>query len=811
MIALGSTPKTFGLKWLHWMVVLLSLLLTFTAWQFSKIQLEEKARQRFDFEADRLVAMIVERMQKYEDALRSGVAALHSQSSGIDVNEWKRFSDSLKLEKKYPGINGIGVIYQVMPDELDAFLAKERIYRPDFHIHPPHEYQEYWPITYIEPVAPNAQAVGLDMAFEANRYEAVKKARDTDQPQITAPIILVQDEKKTPGFLFFVPFYALRDHETPQLRRETFEGVVYAPYIMEKLMNSLLENKSRLVSISIKDGENLMYDEHHSQKQDYDRSPLFFKQVLLDMYGRPWNIDIRSSVVFRDLSASYQPYIILVGGIVIDIILLSFFILLTRSNKYAVNYARHLAQHNAMIFDAAPDGIMSVSERGEILSGNRALFEMFGYEDWEMIGQSVGEVITEWEMLEHDALDCRAQMASGCHKSGHNIPLEISFAKTDMSDGDVHIIASVKDISQRLKSQSELHKSQQTLQLIMDNNPDIIFVKDTDFRVIQANERFMSLYPPNRRAQVLGRSGVEDYSSDEAEQFLAMDRKAFEEGYVDYEETIAFPNGQTCKLYTQKIRYEDSSGTAFILCIGRDMTGRERLIERLTESNEELERFAYVASHDLQEPLRMVTNFTMLLKRKYGESLDEEATKYIDIASSSAMRMQELIDDLLEYAKLSTEEKQDEWVDVNQVFDMVLDNLAQVIGKSQAEVTHTDFPDHVRANKMRLMRVLQNLLSNAIKYQPEGQQPKVHVSVGNQGDEWLFVVSDNGIGMKQEYCDQIFLPFNRLHSKGAYSGTGIGLAICRKIIESMNGEIWAESEIGNGSRFSFTIPTSDGQ
>ncbi len=232
---------------------------------------------------------------------------------------------------------------------------------------------------------------------------------------------------------------------------------------------------------------------------------------------------------------------------------------------------------------------------------------------------------------------------------------------------------------------------------------------------------------------------------------------------------------------------------------------REQLIEKLAQSNEELERFAYVASHDLQEPLRMVRSFTNLLAEQYGEQLDEQAQEYINFAASSAERMQQLVEDLLEYARIGEEAERHESVDVHNILEYVQQNLRESMEEAGAEITHDPLPVIV-LNPVRFSRLLQNLVGNAMKYQKQGNAPRIHIAVEDTPEEWVFSVQDNGIGMKHEYCEKIFSPFKRLHGRDEYSGTGMGLAITKKIVENFGGRIWAESELGKGSTFFFTVP-----
>lgn len=223
----------------------------------------------------------------------------------------------------------------------------------------------------------------------------------------------------------------------------------------------------------------------------------------------------------------------------------------------------------------------------------------------------------------------------------------------------------------------------------------------------------------------------------------------------------------------------------------------------LARSNAELEQFAYVASHDLQEPLRMVASFTQLLAKRYRDKLDQDAREFIDFAVDGATRMQALINDLLAYSRVGTRGKPFKPTDGEAVFKMAVDNLARSIAQSGAIITHDPLPT-ISGDEVQLIQLFQNLIANALKF--HGQEPpQVHISARQQDGEWVFAVRDNGIGMAPEQQERIFAIFQRLHHRSEYPGTGVGLAICKKIVERHGGKIWVESEVGRGSTFYFTV------
>ena len=241
----------------------------------------------------------------------------------------------------------------------------------------------------------------------------------------------------------------------------------------------------------------------------------------------------------------------------------------------------------------------------------------------------------------------------------------------------------------------------------------------------------------------------------------------------------------------------------------RDAYERTQELEKarrdLVRSNQELEQFAYVASHDLQEPLRMVASYCQLIERRYAQAVDDEGREFIAYAVDGATRMQALINDLLTYSRLGRQDQQLEPTSCAQILERVRSSLTAALEESGAILTVGDLPT-VDGNPSQLSRLFQNLIANAIKFRGD-RTPVITVGAERADDQgWVFSVRDNGIGMDPRHADRVFAIFQRLHSRQEYPGTGIGLAVCRKIVERHGGRIWLESEPGAGTTFLFTLP-----
>ncbi|WP_417689407.1 CHASE domain-containing protein [Pseudidiomarina sp.] len=571
-----------SLEWYHWFVVFLSLALTLTAWHVTRTQAHEKAEALFKFQAGQVIELLQERMAKYEEALKAGVAMLQVLPAEMERKDWRIFAESLNIEARFPGINGIGVIHYVPALKKTEFLAWQRAGLASFDIFPTHQEANFWPISYIEPLESNFKAVGLDMAHEANRFNAAKRARDERTAHVTGPIILVQDDKQTPGFLFFVPWFSKKIPNTYGDAKTEFAGLVYAPFIVNKLMGGALSNVSDLINFKIYDGQTLLFeDQKHS---DASFEPMFTEARNVEIYGRTWRFDLETSAAFAQQVETLQPTIILATGILIDILLITLFILLSNTKTRAT---------------------------------------------------------------------------------------EIAYKATE-----------------------GLTKRQQELELIKD-----------------------ALTKQN---------------------------------------------------------------------------------QELLEANKELDRFAFVASHDLKAPLRGIAQLTEWIEDETHGKLSVDAQHYLALLKSRVLRLEKLLNALLQYSRVDKKAKPEELVN----FKAFLQELFSLNAHPEGFELRIDAKnvEQIWTDREALERVVGNIVNNSVKHHNRGNGVIRVTSV--MSDNCVEIsIADDGPGIADEHRDKVFELFHTLKPRDEVEGSGLGLAIVKKILEKKGGDYRLESNEWGGLTF----------
>ena len=500
------------------------------------------------------------------------------------------------------------------------------------------------------------------------------------------------------------------------------------------------------------------------------------------------------------------------------------FVKITQDITEQREYEETLRQERELldeILNTTPIAVSVTNAEGDTLRANDRAAELLGISKEEILNEL--ENPDKWVMFDEDGNELAPEehprarvLATGepiyneelliQRPDGAQVWLSISTAPIYDDDGEIdRFVSAGEDITEMKRLQQQLERERDSLQAELDEVfgriTEAVFALDKEWRITYLNENMLALMGEPME-ELLGRVFWEVSPGIMGTEIETQYRRA-----MGRQEAITFESqweGDWFEIHA----YPSETGLSVYF---RDVTERKRqkqeleeTVRKLEASNDKLERFAYVTSHDLQEPLRMVSSYLQLLERRYADELDSDAVEFIDYAVDGAERMRGMINDLLEYSRVSSSEWEFEPVDCNDAVEQARENVRVRIEESGAEINVEPLPI-VSGNEDHLVQLFQNLLSNAIKYQGD-ESPRIDVTVESADDEWIFTVADNGIGMEPGRTDGIFEIFNRLHTDAEYSGTGIGLAICREIVENHGGEIWVDSEPGVGSQFSFSIP-----
>ena len=372
----------------------------------------------------------------------------------------------------------------------------------------------------------------------------------------------------------------------------------------------------------------------------------------------------------------------------------------------------------------------------------------------------------------------------------------------DAQGNPLRMAGSVDDITEKKRLDNSLNESQAFLRLILDRNPSLVFVKDRAFRIVEANEAFFSVYPESTRDAIIGTTTVEHYDPEEAEAFLKHDRIAFEEGLCDYTEIILFPDGKNRHLHTVKLRFHNSAGEPFILCIAHDVTEREFMIRQLKATNEDLDRFAFVASHDLKAPLQAIKNLSAWIFEDAHDMLPDASKRHVTQLQQRVVRMENLLEDLLQYSRAGRKEYRVVQVDIAALIQEIIELIEPPSG-FDIQVA-SDLPTLTSAYAP-LQQIFLNLIGNAVKHH-HNDQGHISISWRPNGRFASFKIKDDGPGIPEAYHERVFELFQTLKPRDKVEGSGMGLAIVKKLLDHHGGAIHMQSQEDKGTTFIFDWP-----
>ncbi len=516
--------------------------------------------------------------------------------------------------------------------------------------------------------------------------------------------------------------------------------------------------------------------------------------------------------------------------------------------KKAEETIKRAGAYNRSLIEASLDPFVTINPDGTISDVNEATANVTGFSREELIGTDFSRYFTEpgkakagYETVFRDGsvTDYGLEIR---RRDGRVTPvLYNATVYRDEAGKITGVFAAARDITERKRAEEATRRANAYNRSLIEASLDPLVTINPDGTISDVNDATVRVTGVPREALI---GTVFSRYFTEPEKAKAGYEAVFRDGSVtDYGLEIRHKEGRvTPVLYNATVYRDEAGNITGVFAAARDVTERKRaeealmqanrelddrvkertiklqeanvLLEKKSEelarSNLELQQFAYIASHDLQEPLRAISGFTELLDKRYRGKLDERADKYINFIIDGTKQMNQVIFDLLEYSRVQTKAHEFGLIDTGSSLKQALKNLQVSIKEKDAIIIADPLP-RLSADGIQITQLFQNLIGNALKFQKAGTVPEIHVSAQETGDTWLFSVTDNGIGIDQQYTERIFKIFQRLHAKGEYDGTGIGLAICKRIVERHGGEITVRSEPGVGSTFSFTLPKSIGE
>lgn len=812
----------------------------------------------FELLAARQVSALQQKLERNIETVHS-LGGLFDATDVVSRSEFSAFTR--QVISRASGVQALSWNPRIPAEKLadiKNLARREGIERYEFfqrgaegELQPLSERNDYVTVLYIEPLEKNRRALGYDVGSDPVRRVALDNARDTGRAVSSGPINLVQGKSNEFGFLVFRPVYVIgRVPETLAERRRLIKGYSVGVYRVRDILETALGVAApALTHITVYDRhadagpQTAIYDtageigdRGSARAADTEGSFVHTAQLILPM--RTW------TVVIRPTSAFYVPiqrdvaWVFLGAGALVSLLLYGFLVsarmrsggiereVESRTRELATEIVERKAMETALqrsertyakLAEMAPVGIIVFKDR-KVDQANMAAIGLLGAaSSKDLVGRSRAEFLKpedreeatrRWKSVT-DGRTLENWEVETVRLDGVSFPSVVRTEHVDI-DGHVYTIVVIEDVSLARQSEQAIRESEEKYRSLIEFFPQGVLLSEKGI-ITQVNPAGVQIYGAQDEGEIIGRDWMSLVVETHREEML-LRRQTMAQG--DSVEPIELEmlkvNGTSFWARSQAMPVS-VSGEKFYMTVFADVTERkqaEQEIQRsnseLVRSNEELAQFAYVASHDLKEPLRMVSSYCDLIAIRYADKLDEAGQKFIYYATDGAKRMQILIDDLLLYSRVGRGGETREPVDLETVVQEVLEILSGAIEESGAIVTLDGLPV-VNGYHGELVRLFQNLIGNAIKFRSEAPL-RIDIQGTLEDGMARVTVLDNGIGIEPKYREKIFGVFQRLHSRDNYEGTGIGLAICEKIVEQMGGKIRVEANDEGGCAFVITVP-----
>ncbi len=735
--------------WYAWLVLAAAMVLTATGTIVLQRAITHTDDERFMSAVGNAENSITRRMETY-GAMMRGVSGLIDRIADLDHATFATYMQHIDMRRNYPGILALGWIAPVPAgteaDTLGWLSAQG------------YKQARLWPeplpghgrtaVLLIEPDELNNRAViGFDMSHEETRKQAMMKALEIGDTFASGPLTLIQDRDRgeIPGFVTFLPIFTHGEEQR-------FRGYVFASFRCSDLFAAMFpDGGDAPLTLTVRDAVSgqVLYDTTSGVSDGVVHSHAALRSF--PMLGRTWNIDFRSTQVFDKTSSRGLVPLFTAAGLVLGFGLF----LLARAQVRALAQNADLYRISTAARREA-ELSLDINRRLASTLDPQSVADAVTDAGRELTGAAFGAFFTTGSKPD----DLRAYAVTGESSArffAHGLPRIINLVRAVIAEQEVVRLDDVR-VDPRY------------------NHPEPGTAHDATLVVTS----FMAVAVRSRTGEVLGGllyAHIEPakFSSDHERQLLGLAAQA----------AIAFDNAQ---LFAAEREAKRIAG---------------HRADDLSQANAELQQFVYVSSHDLQEPLRTITQYLDLLKRRYLDQLDDQARRYVDYVSEGASRMYVLLNDLLTYSRLGHAAERTQ-VELTEVVNEVLQDLSVVITETRTQITVDAMPA-IRCERAKIRSLFQNLIGNAVKFRGE-TPPQITLSATTGGGIWTMRVADNGVGIPPEHRIVVFEVFHRLHEREAFPGTGIGLAICRKVVEQHGGRIWIEETPGGGTTFLFTLP-----
>lgn len=822
-------------------------------WVHDSIQSE--ARARFDRQVDRLQADVENRLNAPLVGLR-GAAGVYAASHSVERAEFRAYVESLQLQRDFPGVRGFGFLARVLRDDLGRFVSAERgDGAPAFSVSAPGSAPDLYVVKYIEPEADNHALPGKDLGADAVRREAIEEALATGAPTLSKAVMLPGVSREERGFVYLLPVFRTgTDPSTPAQRRAALLGLLFAPLAVGEVMSGAVAAVQGQADFELFDGarataDQLIYDfDGHLAAVRGEIGPAHYADRLLHATraisagGRTLTLHVSSTAAFEAQAASPLPALLGLGGAALSLLLAICIWLLGSSRARALAAAQRMTlslAHEQQRLLSMVEGTNVGTWEWNVQTGEIRLDERWA----GIIGYTLGELqpasIQTWRGQSHpddlarsDALleqhfagltpyyDFEARMR---HKDGRWVWVLVRGRVSAWTDRrrPALMAGTLMDITERQMAQLALRNSEEHFRQLYETSMDGILQTRPDGQVLHANPAACALFGMSLdELRQRGRHGLVDPGDARLQPMLEERQR---EGKACCELRMLRGDGSYFECELSSSMYLDHGNEACANVVLRDITARKRAQARITELNTELEQrvkrrtaqleasnrdlqeFAHSVAHDLRQPIIAIGGFSGLLERMVT---DPHGKHYLARIKAGVQQAGELTEALLALANLSRVQLRPQAVDLSAIARSVMDNLQQQGSRRVASIC-IEGDLVVQADPMLLRLVMEELLGNAWKFTSRQSCTEIsfgarEVAVGEVA-QTVYEVKDNGVGFEMAHAGKLFRSFQRLHSPVDFPGAGVGLANIRRIIARHGGQIWAQSAVGQGASFCFTL------